>query len=354
MRQQRILIHGDLVANTGAWCYARAFERAGYIVDSFSVVAKLEAYQKNLALRIYRRLFHTIRPADRRRHVAALLAKVDQFHPTIFISLRGDHLSACAIDAIRRKGAWTANVNHDDFFSSYRSNWTWTQRRAIPAYDQILTTRWVNVEEIRPLNPNVQFFPFAYDPHTHHPVPIPASETDRWNVDVVFVGQWALHRAGMLDKLVAQVPARYAIHGPHWDRLSAKSPSRKFVNAGPIWGDDMAKALGGAKIALGFLRKENRDDYTQRTFEIPACGGLLVAERTARHQSFFREGVEAEYFDSDRPEELISKVRMLLADNDRRQSLRDAGIQALKQGAYTYDDRVQEILALVELAGTSQ
>jgi spore maturation protein CgeB len=113
----------------------------------------------------------------------------------------------------------------------------------------------------------------------------------------------------------------------------------------------MAKALGGAKIALGFLRKENRDDYTQRTFEIPACGGLLLAERTPMHLSLFREGVEAEFFDPTRPEELAAKVRDLLADDARRDAIRTAGRAAVLRGGYTYDDRIRQILDLYSSRG---
>jgi spore maturation protein CgeB len=196
------------------------------------------------------------------------------------------------------------------------------------------------------LNANVEFFPFAYDPSIHRVVPIPDDERSRWNVDVVFVGQWAKQRGALIERLVRAVPAHYAIRGPGWDRVPRSSPVRPFIHATHVWGDEMAKALGGAKIALGFLRKENRDDYTQRTFEIPACGGVLLAERTVKHQSIYREGVEAEFFDPDRSEELIEKTRSLLADEGRRSAIRTAGMTAVRNGPYTYDHRIIRILEL--------
>ena len=55
----------------------------------------------------------------------------------------------------------------------------------------------------------------------------------------------------------------------------------------------MARALGGSKLSLGFLRKKNRDLYTVRTFEIPACNGVLLAERTRAHEAIYKGGVEA-------------------------------------------------------------
>jgi spore maturation protein CgeB len=107
---------------------------------------------------------------------------------------------------------------------------------------------------------------------------------------------------------------------------------------------DFAKAIGGAKISLGFLRKENRDDYTQRSFEIPACGGCLLAERTARHSAMYREGVEAEFFDADSLEELVAKTKRLLTDDEYRERLRDSGLEAVRRKPDTYADRVQWLL----------
>jgi spore maturation protein CgeB len=239
-----------------------------------------------------------------------------------------------------------ANISHDDFFSQYRLNTSRVQWAAIPAYDQILTTREVNVDEIRPLNPRVEFFPFAYDPSIHRPVPIPPDETDKWIVDVTFVGTYASQRASLLERLVTAVPARYAVYGGSWHKLRRSSPLRRYVRFNPVLLDDQAKALGGAKVALGFLRKENRDDYTQRTFEIPACGGLLLAERTERHSALYREGVEAEFFDPDRPDELIDKVSVLLADESRRERIRQAGVAAVSRLPHTYDHRIARVLEL--------
>jgi spore maturation protein CgeB len=212
-------------------------------------------------------------------------------------------------------------------------------------YDRLLVTREVNVAEVAPLNPRVEFFPFAYEPSIHRPISIPPGEAERWGVDVVFVGTYAPHRAAMLEWLVAAVPARYAVHGNSWEKLGSRSPLRPFVTFADVKLDDQAKALGGAKIALGFLRKENRDEYTQRTFEIPACGGLMLAERTAAHLALFREGEEAEFFDPDDPAELIAKVQDLLADPVRRERVRAGGMAALTRCDHTYDDRVRRLLA---------
>ena len=79
-------------------------------------------------------------------------------------------------------------------------------------------------------------------------------------------------------------------------------------------------------------------------------GEALIAERTARHQSFYREGVEAEFFDPNNAEELITKVRDLLADAPRREAMREAGRQALQRQHHTYRDRLERLLEIHQQA----
>src|SRR5262249_13854303 len=143
-----------------------------------------------------------------------------------------------------------------------------------------------------------------------------------------------------------QVPARYAIWGAQWDRVRAWSPLRAFIKRRSAVMDDLAKAIGGSAISLGFLRRKNRDELAQRSFEIPACGGLLLGERTAAHQELYREGIEAEFFDANDPEELVEKVQKLLRNPSLRQSIRLAGMRAIHMKAATYRDRLSRLISV--------
>jgi len=285
------------------------------------------------------------------RHVQALIDTARKQRSQIVIILKGLYLDFRDIRKLKSTGAWVVNINHDDFFSHNRNNWSWLQRSAIPEYDYIFTTREVNVQEIYRLNPYVEFFPFAYCPRIHRPVALTKSEESYWAADVLFAGTWEKYRYRQLEELVQRVPARYSIWGSQWEKVSLGSPLQPFLRKRPIVMDEMAKAIGAAKISLAFLRKENRDDYTQRTFEIPACGGVLLAERTARHLAFYREGIEAELFDANSNDELVSKVLFLLNNDGHREQLREAGRAALLAQQHTYDDRVARLIEVYSLRG---
>jgi hypothetical protein len=341
-------LYGGLTPGLGGWCYAQAFVEYGWTVIGVDDETHLVKYARSFPHRIYRKLWNRVRETDRAAHLAVLNRAVRENRPRMVVILKGAHVGPSEVREYQREGAWVVNINHDDYFSRTRSNRSALLSAALPAYDYLLTPRTVNCDELRGINPRVAYFPFSYLPALHRPVPVPPNELDRWAVDVVFVGTYAPHRVGLLEFLVTTVRGSYAIYGGNWHKLSRRSPLRPYVRMHPVLFDDMAKAFGGAKVSLGFLRKGNRDDYTQRTFEVPACGGVLLAERTAKHRAIYREGVEAAFFDADRPGELAEQARRLIGDEGYRESIRAAGLAAVRRSRFTYQDRVAQLLTLYE------
>jgi spore maturation protein CgeB len=89
----------------------------------------------------------------------------------------------------------------------------------------------------------------------------------------------------------------------------------------------------------------NRDEFNGRTFEIPACKGFLLTERTSKHLEFYREGVEAEFFSS--VEECAEKIRYYLENPEQRLAIAERGYRRAIDSDYSYARRMSDALATV-------
>jgi glycosyltransferase involved in cell wall biosynthesis len=343
----KVLLYGETSnQGSGAWCYARTITEMGYELIEYSDSAYLEKYGVSLFWKALRRLNkRRLLEADRKKHINGLFAIAEKEKPDFIIILKGLHFSKADIENLKLHSPFVVNINHDDFFSFNINNRSVLQFEAIEAYDYIFTTREVNVTEIFPINKYVEFFPFAYYPGIHKKYVLNAEENEFYASEVLFIGTYEKERASFLEKLVTDDQFDLAIYGKGWNKLGTRSPLRKYLKSDHgLWMGEMAKAIGASKITLGFLRKENRDEYTQRSFEIPACGGLLLAEDTPFHRKLYLADKEAVFFDPAKPESLKEKIIWLLDDEERREKIKNAGIHKLQQGNFTYHDRINQLL----------
>lgn len=342
----RVLIYGECADyGSGAWCYLQTLEQMGIKADWFHPYEGVTQYLRSFFWKGIRKLnVREILKAHLTKHNQLLLQKAKVFEPDIIIILKGLFVEANTIEELKSRGSWVVNINHDDFFSLNPNNRSKVQKQAIPTYDYLFTTREVNVGELFPYNKNVSFFPFAYFPDIHKVIELGEDERNIWRSDVLFIGTWERERARLLEQIVQLFPADYAIYGSQWNNVASDSPLKSYIKNKELRGDQMAHAIRYSSMSLGFLRKENRDEYTQRSFEIPACGGLLLAERTLSHQKLYKENEEAVFFDAGNASELCQRIQWLLEDSKTRESIRLAGCARLQAGNHTYKDRINYLI----------
>jgi hypothetical protein len=222
-------------------------------------------------------------------------------------------------------GAKAVAFAEDDMALAHNQSRRWLG--ALKAYDLVVTTKTKNIEgrELEALGAKaVLYTPQTYDPAKHYPTPMTEAERKAWASEVAFVGTFEKERAKSLLAL-AEAGFEVRVWGSEWagkmSHSNLRVEGRAVVNTHEKL--DYSKALTGAKISLGFLRKLNRDQHTSRSLEIPACGSLLLAERTPTHQALFAEGVEADFFENDA--EMISKVGYYLNNEAKRLEVAAAG-----------------------------
>lgn len=154
------------------------------------------------------------------------------------------------------------------------------------------------------------------------------------------------------DELIgALLEAGIEIHvfGTHWEKRS-KLPQQFPGNFHPaVRGEAYAEVIRQSQVCLGLVSKSNQDEWTMRSYEVPGCGGLLLAERTPTHETMFVEGLEATFFSS--PAECIQKIRLLLQDLPQCKVLGEAARKRFIEQGWTLEGRMRDLLN--EIAGRS-
>lgn len=215
------------------------------------------------------------------------------------------------------------------YFRHYASSFI----RTIPYYHINFVVRITDIEEYKRAGAReVHFLPRFYVPWLHHPMALTQDDQKRFGSDVVFIGHFEPdHRVECIEALL-EAGIRVRLFGTGWDRYLSKKLKESFGPIiSPLYGEEYVKALCASKVALCFFSKLNRDTSTIRSFEVPACGSLLMSERTEEMKQLFEEDKEAVYF-SDK-EELVHKVLLLLQYPERRNAIAMAGYaRSLRDG----------------------
>jgi spore maturation protein CgeB len=300
---------------------------------------------------------------------AEVLGAADRSKPQLVWAEKQEYLRADTIQQLRAGGAVTLHYNPDPYFSL-----SWKRTRladqCIGVYNALVVTKRYELDEYRrQASGQVIYSPLGFDPIGHAP---PAVRIPNPREKVVFVGGWEPRRERLLAA-ASEATADVAVWGYGWSiaqqsrldplralRLGRLTPGKPLYFGAPhsrlsssiregessngeIYEDRYAAVVAGSQISLGFLRELNPDQHTTRSFEIPAIGGFMLADRTEDHREFFEEGKEAEYFASD--EEFRDKMRFYLANDCAREKIRSAGHERCMTSGYSYDDRIRAIMA---------
>jgi len=322
----------------------RAMTRIGFeVVTIDSTNSGQESQPQVLARRVRNRLFRLGLPVtlpDYSRDRARLIEAV-QSRPWSIIWLE----RALTIDVPTmlklkriRPDSLVVGFSPDDMNARHNQSNQFIE--ALAYYDVFITTKSYNVGELKARGcPRVFFIGNGYDPESFRPLEPSLHERPLFEADVGFIGTYERERATSMLYL-AHNGIHVRIWGLGWEKMRRRHPNLK-LEMRPLFGDDFAKACSTITINLAFLRKLNRDQQTTRSVEIPACGGFMLAERSAEHRFLFEEGVEAEFFSSDA--ELLAKVRQYLGDASLRRAVALNGLRRCEASGYSNEERLRTV-----------
>jgi hypothetical protein len=274
-----------------------------------------------------------------------VLDRVTEMRPDVAHFFQGHHYKAETIAQIA-KVTFVSGAHCDDPFGrrSYRQYRLLI--RAFPEYDGYHVNRLCNVAEAAACGiKRVRVLMMYYIPWLHYPCVLSPGDQQAWGSDVVFAGHMEPDlRVECLTRVVrARLKCRIFGGAAEW---RSALPRDVYQAARPIFharGGDYRRALCASKIGSCFFSKWNRDQYTIRSWEIPACGVFLLSERTPAMQEFYVEGREAEFFGS--VEEFMDKVRFYLQNESARKRIAAAGYERVIASGNDIYSRMRQWLA---------
>jgi spore maturation protein CgeB len=272
-----------------------------------------------------------------------IIEMMKEYSPEMFWVDKGMFVWSSTLEFAKRNGVrFFVHYSPDNYFlkqNSSRHFW-----KGLPLYDVVVTTKTFNLSTLRQRGAKLVFLSGnAFDPTIHRPVALTAEEQKEFGCDVSFVGRWEPDREKLLER-VAKLGTRLHIWGTGW-KYAKSYLIKKACRLQPVLGDDYAKAICASKISLGLLSKLARDLITQRSVEIPACGGFMLAERTEEHLAHFSENLEAAYFGD--AEEMCQKIEYYLNHEQKREKIAMAGRTKCLEAGFSYDERIRQILEVL-------
>ena len=137
------------------------------------------------------------------------------------------------------------------------------------------------------------------------------------------------------------------VHGPGWERFL--QPSKLLRIHGAVRGEEMLRTLRRYRVQLNFFRPHNGNSHNMRSFEVPAAGGIMLAEDSIEHRAFFQNGREAFFFNNTT--EMVNLARHLLAlPKDEADGIRFAARRRSVAGGYSYRERATAAMAEIDKA----
>ncbi|HEX4156789.1 MAG TPA: glycosyltransferase [Acidobacteriaceae bacterium] len=274
----------------------------------------------------------------------AVLAMTERERPDVFWADKLLALRPKTLEALRCMGVASVSYMIDNVFGM-RGDPGWRlYKQDLPHFDLHVVQRDKNVAEYREHGArDVLKIQTAYEPTIHFPPPEGWSDKDR-DRGVSFIGTPYDDRAQFLTRLWKEFGLPVAISGGLvWKRaLGPEATAALYRGHGELFREAYREGIWRSKINLSFLTHANQDEFVHKSFEIAACEGFLLAERSAGHLERFVEDEEAVFFEGI--EECVAKIRRYLPDEAARARIAAAGRRRAESGGYHNDAQVVKIV----------
>jgi spore maturation protein CgeB len=260
---------------------------------------------------------------------------------------KGWLIQSATLKTLRSRVSSIVLFNNDNPWGEHERGMWRLHKAIIPLVDEVIVPKY---SVIRPYERNgarrVSVADFGFAPERHFSSDIPVIKDQ----DICFIGT-ALkdggkirpHRTEIILALGKLLPGRISVYGHDWKKALRGAEHYFKLIADGAWDNHYRETIWRSKINLSFVTKDNWEESSHRAFEITACGGCLLAERSSRLEQSFKEGEEAMYFAQASE---CAEVATHLLDNDAmRESISDAGHRRALNSGYDNRSRLAEAIA---------
>ena len=275
-----------------------------------------------------------------------ILAIAERERPEIFWADKLLGLRPETLRQLRRMGVKSVSYMIDNAFGPRRDPGWRLYMKCIPEFDLHVVQRDSNFADYRSRGArDVIKVQTAYEPTLHFP---PEGEEyvardARRGRAVSFIGTAYDDRAAFLTALWKECGFAVSISGDKlWKSRLQPDALAALYTGGELYGAAYREAIWDAKVNLSFLTHSNQDEFAHKSFEIAACGGFLLAERSTGHLERFDEDQEAVFFSG--VAECAEKLRRYLPDAAARGRIAAAGQARAARSGYSNDAQVAKIM----------
>ncbi len=303
----------------------RALAQLGWDTRMVDIQHYLPSWQSP-QLRMTRRL---LRGTCVQEFNTAIIAAAKRGDTRALVTVKGQYIFEATLCRLREYGVLCINYYPDVDF-----NHPGVTLRQLRGYDHVFTTKTFHVPYLRKLlgADRASHLPHGFCPDTHRPPRVvPAASA----FDVLYVGNHNAYKEHWLSELMLRMPQlRLGIYGHRWRGSKVEQAWQRE----PILGHDYARAIAAAPVCLAIHGGPSgehgwSDDVSTRSFEIPACRGVMLHRQNAEICSAFVE--DSEFASFTTADELTAQLQRLLADTHHRECIRQQGYaRAVREHSY--------------------
>lgn len=313
----------------------KAFKKLGLDIVSFKPLDEAELFEKKSRLSQTFKYVKFNRKYTTYHIFKNISEKLKQEKIRFALFIHGSNIPLLFLEEIKKNNiitaVWLMDDPHEIDYSKTYSHF----------YDFVFTTEKNTVKTHSLRNKKTYYLPCGYDDDIFYP-----KKDIRYESDICIIGSGFPERIELLEKIYPYIKdLKIKIIG-NWDLIEKGSPLKKLIEKTFVPPEEASLYYSNAKLILN----QHRMSYfstslssninhiegispNPRLFESSACGAFSIvnSERVGCFD-FFEKGSEIDSFST--PEELISKIRFWIENNNLREKAKKRIIERNKENTY--------------------